>query len=94
MNVWRLAGDTLNITCNFLYCNHQVHRDFLITLYKQQMEEKHIEMSASNSQTAILLNTNLNTSYKVHTLLLKTVKCNSKSVTFKFILMRYGFRAD
>jgi hypothetical protein len=32
-NVWRLAGDTLNITCNFLYCNHQVHIDFLITLY-------------------------------------------------------------
>jgi hypothetical protein len=32
-NVWRLAGDTLNITCNFLYCNHQVHRDFLISLY-------------------------------------------------------------
>jgi hypothetical protein len=32
-NVWRLAGDTFNITCNFLYCNHQVHRDFLITLY-------------------------------------------------------------
>jgi hypothetical protein len=31
--VWRLAGDTLNITYNFLYCNHQVHRDFLITLY-------------------------------------------------------------
>jgi hypothetical protein len=30
---WRLAGDTLYITCNFLYCNHQVHRDFLITLY-------------------------------------------------------------
>ena len=28
------GGDTLNITCNFLYCNHQVHRDFLITLYK------------------------------------------------------------
>jgi hypothetical protein len=23
----------LNITCNFLYCNHQVHKDFLITLY-------------------------------------------------------------
>jgi hypothetical protein len=33
MNVWRLVGNTLNITCNFLYCNHQVHRDFLITLY-------------------------------------------------------------
>jgi hypothetical protein len=33
INVWRLAGDTLNITCNILYCNHKVHRDFLITLY-------------------------------------------------------------
>jgi hypothetical protein len=22
----------VNITCNFLCCNHQVHRDFLITL--------------------------------------------------------------
>jgi hypothetical protein len=32
INVWRLAGDTLNVTCNFLCCNHQVHRDFLITL--------------------------------------------------------------
>jgi hypothetical protein len=28
INVWRLAGDTLNITCNFLYCYHQVHRYF------------------------------------------------------------------
>jgi hypothetical protein len=33
INVWRLAGDTLNITCNFLYCNHQVYRDILITSY-------------------------------------------------------------
>jgi hypothetical protein len=33
INVWRLVGDTLNITCNFLYCNHQVHKNFLITLY-------------------------------------------------------------
>jgi hypothetical protein len=34
INVWRLAGNTLKITCNFLYCNHQErHRDFLITLY-------------------------------------------------------------
>jgi hypothetical protein len=32
INVWKLAGDTLNSTCNFLYCKHQVHRDFLITL--------------------------------------------------------------
>ena len=29
----RLAGDILNIACCILYCNHQVHRDFLITLY-------------------------------------------------------------
>jgi len=33
IDVWRLAGDTLNITCNFLYCNLQVDRDFLITMY-------------------------------------------------------------
>ena len=39
INVWRLAGDTLNITCNFLYCNHQVHRDFLITLYINQRHQ-------------------------------------------------------
>jgi len=33
INVWRLAGDTLNITCDFPYCNHQVHIGILITLY-------------------------------------------------------------
>jgi hypothetical protein len=33
LNVWRLAGDTLNIICNILYWNRQVYRDFLITLY-------------------------------------------------------------
>jgi hypothetical protein len=33
INVWRLAGDTLNITCNFLYCNDRVHTEVLITLY-------------------------------------------------------------
>jgi hypothetical protein len=32
LNVWRLAG-TLNVTSDFLCCNHQVQRDFLITLY-------------------------------------------------------------
>jgi hypothetical protein len=31
--IWRLAGGTSNITCNYLYCNYQVHRDCLITLY-------------------------------------------------------------
>jgi hypothetical protein len=35
INVWRLAENALNITCNFLYCNHQVHRDGLITLYDE-----------------------------------------------------------
>jgi hypothetical protein len=29
---WRSAASS-QITCNFLYCNHQVHRDFYITLY-------------------------------------------------------------
>jgi hypothetical protein len=28
INVWRLVGDTLTITCNFLYCNHQLQRPF------------------------------------------------------------------
>jgi len=32
-NVGRLAGKTVNITCKFLYCNQQGHREFLITLY-------------------------------------------------------------
>jgi hypothetical protein len=32
---WRVNKclEALNITCNILYCNNQVHRDFLITLY-------------------------------------------------------------
>jgi hypothetical protein len=33
INVWRLAGDTLDITCNTLCCNHQVYRDDMIILY-------------------------------------------------------------
>jgi hypothetical protein len=37
INVWRLVGDTLNIIFNFLYCDHQVHRDFLITLHNVTM---------------------------------------------------------
>jgi len=32
-NVCRLALDPLKFTCNFLHCNHQMQRDFLITLY-------------------------------------------------------------
>ena len=41
INVWKLAVDTLNITCSFLYCNHQVHRDFLITLYYTVRRDLH-----------------------------------------------------
>ena len=37
INVWTLAGYTVNITCNFLYCNYQAHRDFLITLHMNDM---------------------------------------------------------
>jgi hypothetical protein len=38
--VWRInkcletSGDTFSFTCNFRYCNNQVYRDFLITLYQ------------------------------------------------------------
>jgi hypothetical protein len=39
INLWRLVGDTLNITRNFLYCNHQVHKYFLITLYNRGVNE-------------------------------------------------------
>ena len=40
VNVWRLVGDILNITWYFLYCNHQVHRDFLITLCVQTRQSQ------------------------------------------------------
>jgi hypothetical protein len=56
INVWRLAGDTLHITCNFLYCNHQVHRDVLITLHVKvsskvfcQWSDRLIETTLSDS---------------------------------------------
>jgi hypothetical protein len=49
INVWRLAGDTLNITCNFLYCNHQVHGDFLITLYKTYCEITRVSYMSSQA---------------------------------------------
>ena len=45
INVWRLAGDTSNITCNFVYLNHQVHRDFLITLYMFSFRAKSVTIS-------------------------------------------------
>jgi hypothetical protein len=30
----KTGGGHCENTCNFLYCNHQIHRDFLIPLYK------------------------------------------------------------
>jgi len=41
INVWRLAGDTLNFIFKFLYCNRQVQGDFLITLYFIYLYENH-----------------------------------------------------
>jgi hypothetical protein len=38
-----MAGDTLNIASNFLCRNYQVHRDFLITLYKETEETHNAE---------------------------------------------------
>jgi hypothetical protein len=39
-----MAGDTLDITHNFLYCIHQVHIDFLITLYLWYVLHFHITL--------------------------------------------------
>jgi hypothetical protein len=56
INVWRLAGDTFNITCNFLYCSHQVHRDFLITLYNEaripDYKESHVYCTVAGYTSA------------------------------------------
>ena len=38
------GGGTLNRTWKFLYCNHQVHSDFLITLYKELGYEDHCKL--------------------------------------------------
>jgi len=53
INVWGLAGDSLNITCNFLYCNHQMDRNFLITLYMFPFRAKSVTIS-QNSTNQIL----------------------------------------
>ena len=42
----------MNITCNFLYCNYQVHRDFMITLY-----------TTNKRKTKIIEGTNLEVKY-------------------------------
>jgi hypothetical protein len=31
-------SEVVNITYNFLYCNHQVHKDFMIILYIRHFE--------------------------------------------------------
>jgi hypothetical protein len=55
INVWKFAGDTLNITCNYLYCNHQVHRDFLITLYISMHSESRHCMEVCQSRPVVAM---------------------------------------
>jgi hypothetical protein len=59
INVWRLATDTMNITCNFLYCNHQVHTDFLITPYEHDVTLPHVSAFCGLPQGAIQQNTTI-----------------------------------
>jgi hypothetical protein len=68
INVWRLAGNTLIITCNFLYCNHQAHKDFFYHPVQ------------SICQTKISLNTtcNLGTNLTVRCVLSITVAIEKK----------------
>jgi len=44
-----MAEDTLDITCNFLYCNHQVHKDILISLYLVLLESLYLFYNLSKS---------------------------------------------
>jgi hypothetical protein len=55
INVCRLAGDTLNITSNFLYCNHQVYTDVLITLYKETKWESYYRTEKLNTRGVTVL---------------------------------------
>jgi len=70
INVWRLSGDTLNITCNFLYCNHQVQRDFLITLYissrRLEILSVLITVKPRYNFTSFIAHTTLNRNYISH----------------------------
>jgi hypothetical protein len=52
IHVWRLVGDSLNITCNFLYCNHQVHRDFLSPCISSLIGRRVCSDSHSHSSTS------------------------------------------
>jgi hypothetical protein len=72
ISVWRLAGNALNITCNFLYCNHQVRRDFSITLYFVKVT-KFLTLQLNNFITVLILSCNFNkfvtwSKYKVKTI--------------------------
>jgi len=59
ISVWRLVGNTLNITCNFLYCNHLVRRDFLITLYFVKVT-KLLTLQLNKVTTLLILSCNFN----------------------------------
>jgi hypothetical protein len=53
INIWRLDGNNLNIACTLLYCNHQMHRDFLIILYLSHTVYT-ISKQTSNKISAVL----------------------------------------
>jgi hypothetical protein len=74
INIWRLAGDTLNISCNFLYCNHQLHRDFLITPYNRR------EMS-------LYYLTCLRSVYTAKNMCVREFRCQMSSMAFSVLLL-------
>jgi hypothetical protein len=51
INVWKLAEDTLIITSNFLYSNHQVHRLFDYPVYSFLWEVVRPAGSESRTKT-------------------------------------------
>jgi hypothetical protein len=58
------GGGHLNITGNFLYCNHRVHRDFLITLYMTKTDQKRRNLSLwINTTHVTVYNFSLHTLY-------------------------------
>jgi hypothetical protein len=77
INVWRLVGDTLNITCNILYCNHQVQRDFWFILYMYYVynlctHKSRKRLSRTTKSTLISHNALYNTAqniFRIHTFL-------------------------
>jgi hypothetical protein len=90
INVWNMAGDTLNLTCNFLYCNHHVHRNIwspctykltptlhhLLRLMEASAEQLSTEFGSYSGFTATIINT---THTKTHTTAQNCNSCFNKS---------------